>query len=243
MAEQWLVTGAASGIGAVLAKELVADGHRVLAWDVEESPLGEPVIVDLLHADEVASAAAAVTHQLDAVVHCAGVHLPTRILDDHLVEWFEKSIALHCTALLRILRGVHSQLRPGSAVVAVTTVSTDLAYESSLAYGASKAALRRIVQQLSIELGTGGVRVNAVSPGAVRTPMTEARWRDHDADLRRLAGLPIPRRAEPAEITSAIRFLASPAASYITGVELVVDGGLTAAAGQLAPVGPEELGK
>ncbi|MBW3664273.1 MAG: SDR family oxidoreductase [Actinobacteria bacterium] len=230
-ARPWVVTGAASGMGHELARTLTAEGVRVHAWDRDPVPAaaGGGVAVDLADPEQIVAAAARVEGPLACLAHCAGVLLPTSIDDHTAATHLRTSLEVHCTSLLLATQALRDRLRNGGSIVAVTSVATTVGYRGSLAYGPSRAALARLVQQLAVDLAPDGIRVNAVSPGAVRTPMTAHLWSDAEADARRQHSVPIPRRADPGEVTTVIRFLASNAASYITGTEVRVDGGFVAA--------------
>ena len=99
-------------------------------------------------------------------------------------------------------------------------------YPGTLAYGASKAALRRSIAQLAVELGGVGIRVNGVAPGAIATPLTAPTWADPNFVAQRLAIIPLGVQGKPESISSLVRYLASDEAQYITGETINVDGGV-----------------
>lgn len=226
-------------MGRELAAGLVGDGVQVTVWDRDRPDIEGVSWVELDLTDTPAVLAAARGHHgsLDALVHCAGAHLPVKFDDETVEEALGLSIALHASALLAAVRGLRTPLQQArGAVVAVSSAAAHLAYYRSLAYGASKAALERIVEQLAVELAPDGIRINAISPGLVRTPMTTPIWSDPAKVAERVRTIPLGRMGEPSEIATLIRFLASDASSYITGATIPVDGGLSVALAHALPV-------
>ncbi len=116
----------------------------------------------------------------------------------------------------------------GGAIVNIASTSGLLASENRAAYVASKHGVVGLTKQLALDLGPLGIRVNAVAPGVVRTPMTEAYFEDPVAVEKLNSVYPLGRPAEPEEVAEAVVFLASDAARYVTGAILPVDGGYTA---------------
>jgi NAD(P)-dependent dehydrogenase (short-subunit alcohol dehydrogenase family) len=232
----WLVTGGSSGIGRSLVLNLLSARERVHSWDISPPEWARSEIgdlsqffyseVDLTKPASILAAADQLPVDLAAVVHCAGAHRQVPADSADIEPAFSLSMSLHCAALAVCVRAVQSRLVScRGAVVAISSQAAHMTYPGSLAYGASKAALERVVEQLAAELGPFGVRVNGVSPGAVHTPMTEKIWLDPVKSAARLKNIPLGRPAGTTEICDVIRFLASDAASYITGVILPVDGG------------------
>jgi NAD(P)-dependent dehydrogenase (short-subunit alcohol dehydrogenase family) len=235
----WIITGGASGIGRELASKVTSNGDTVTIWDRDQPDVkhAEWVQVNLTDVEAIATAAAAQDGPLDAFVHCAGVHMPVASDDPAIAEAIATSMSLHASSLIVAVRGLGGALRAaGGSVVAISSAAAHLVYPRSAAYGASKAALERIVQQLAVELGPE-IRVNAVSPGAVRTPMTESIWSNPELSAQRRRTIPLDRPAEPREIADVIEFLASDASSYVTGVTIPIDGGMGVALAASLAVG------
>ena len=237
-----LITGAAGGIGSAIARRAAISGARLAlvgrSADRLQPIIDEvrgrgaealPIAVDLGSVDGPAEAVAqAVDHfgGLQSVVSNAGV-MSRATLTDTTVEEFDEQFAVNTRAgwLLALAAREHLAASGGS-LVAIASMSASHASPFG-AYSASKAALLMIVEQLAREWGPDGIRVNAVSPGMVMTPMSPAA---NDENLRRSreASIPLRRMASPDDIAAAVEFLLSDAAAYITGENLTVDGGVRA---------------
>lgn len=229
-----LVTGAARGQGAAIVSRLRADGVRVVACDVLADELAASVAH---HGDDVLAAHLDVTSEegwhravataverfggLTSLVNNAGV-LHRASLADETTEGFEGSWRVNCLGPFLGIRAALELLRAADGAAVVNTCSTGAvrAFPNHAAYGSSKWALRGLTQIAAAELAPHGIRVNAVFPGPVETPMLDA------ATQRRLVATSASGRlGQPAEIADAVAFLLSDQASFINGAELVVDGG------------------
>ena len=226
----WIVTGGASGIGQQVVADAAAAGHRVLVWDVKEPEAQAGVgfeQLDLTRPEAIREAAERVEAPLDCFVHCAGTLVSTSIAHANLVEAMELTFRLHCVAFVASVQALLSKFpQTGGTAIAIASAGMSMVYPGTLAYGASKAALQRSIQQMAVELGGRGIRVNSVSPGAVATDMTRHLWQDPDFARERLKHVPLGRQGETKYISDAVAFLASDAACYITGEDLWVDGGV-----------------
>jgi glucose 1-dehydrogenase len=136
--------------------------------------------------------------------------------------------AVNTRATWLLARAAHPALKAArGAVVAVASMSGSQAHANLGAYGPSKAAVIMLARVLAQELGPDGIRVNTVSPGMVRTGMTAAVYADERVAAERAALVPLARVAAPEDIADVIAFLLGPDARYVTGHDLVVDGGVT----------------
>ena len=219
-----VVTGAGSGIGAATAKRLRVEGWSVLGLDLA----GDDPDVVRVDVTDLAALEAAVAQlgdsPVDALVLAAGIWSSE---DDRYsvvpLDVWERTMAVNVTGAMLSLRVVAPRLRPGSAVVTMASLAALTGIPKRDAYTASKGAIVALTRAWAADLIRLGVRVNCVAPAQVATPMTR-----HVTGLDK-ARLPLGREAEPAEIVEVICSLISPAASYLNGVIIPVDGGLTAA--------------
>ncbi|ORA37773.1 oxidoreductase [Mycobacterium aquaticum] len=229
-----LVTGAARGQGAAIVRRLVADAYRVTAADlaIDELITGTaefgdqvlPVELDVTSPEQWRSAVDATVSRfgaLSALVNNAGV-LHRASIADETPGAFENSWRVNCLGpFLGIQAALHSLRRArGAAVVNTCSTGAIRPFAHHAAYGASKWALRGLTQVAAAELGPDGIRVNAVFPGPVQTPML-----DETTQARLAQRATLGRLGQPTEIADAVAFLLSEQASFITGSELVVDGG------------------
>jgi NAD(P)-dependent dehydrogenase (short-subunit alcohol dehydrogenase family) len=230
-----LVTGAARGQGAAIVKRLHKDGFRVAACDLlvddlaatVESVGGDAAIaipLDVTSEDQWQAAVAAVVDRfgsLTTLVNNAGV-LHRASLADETAAGFEGSWRVNCLGPFLGIRACLEHLRTAEGAAIVNTCSTGALrpFPNHAAYGSSKWALRGLTQVAAAEFAPSGIRVNAVFPGPIETPMldeaTQARLTDRSV---------LGRLGKPMEIADAVAFLVSEHASFITGSELVVDGG------------------
>lgn len=225
-----IVTGGSSGIGLQIVQDMKARGDDVVSWDIKAPPPDCDFAfetVDLTDLQAIRSAADRAPLTVDTFVHCAGVFQSTSIADDNLTEAMLFAFRVHTLAFVAAVQALLEKFTPGNAsVIAITSAGMDMVYPGTLAYGPSKAALHRAVVQLAVELGGRGIRVNGIAPGAVATDMTRHLWQDPAYAIERTKHIPLGRQAEPRAVSDAVAFLASPAASYITGEILWVDGGV-----------------
>jgi NAD(P)-dependent dehydrogenase (short-subunit alcohol dehydrogenase family) len=227
-----LVTGASRGQGAAIVRRLRADGYRVAACDVraEElaasiADLGDAVVGVHLDVTSPEQWAAAVDRTVEAfgslttVINNAGV-LHRAALADETLEGFQDIWRFNCLGPFLGIQASLSQLRRADGASIVNTCSTGAirAFPTHAAYGSSKWALRGLTQIAAAELNPDGIRVNAVFPGPIATPMLDA------ATQSRLTAT-LGRLGEPVEVANVVAFLVSDQASFMTGAELVVDGG------------------
>ncbi len=245
-----LVTGAASGIGRATCLRLARDARAgggpasIAAADVGPSPALDGLVEELralgaaplpLHGDlgapdvsgRLVEEAVARFGGLDGVVSNAGLNRPGALVDYAVEDW-DRVFAVNTRATWLLARAAHPALRDArGAIVAVASMSGSHVHANLGAYGPSKAALIMLVRVLAQELGRDGVRVNAVSPGMVRTGMTARVYADARVAAERDALVPLGRVATPEDVADVVAFLLGPGARYVTGHDLVVDGGVS----------------
>jgi len=246
-----LIAGGAGGIGRAVACLLAKEGARVLVADRRAEAAAEAAAaigpaaqaLTLEVTDEDAwSRALDVADGLggpDIVVAAAGVAHAAPLVDLRLSEWRRVMAVNLDGAFLAVRAGLRAMREHGrgGAVVVVSSASGLKAVPNTAAYGAGKAALGQLVRVAALEGAPDRVRVNAVVPSGVETPMWEGMpffrdLRDRDGEAAAYAALsaqtPLRRFAKAEEVAEAIAYLASDAAAYVTGTELVIDGGYTA---------------
>jgi Tropinone reductase 1 len=224
-----LVTGGTRGIGLAICDELRALGAAVLCV-ARHADGADTVAADLTTADGRARIVAAARERgpLHVLVHNAGgnVRSPLVGYDDATVE---QLLALNLTAPLLLSRDLHPLLRAaaGASVVHVGSVAGALALPTGVAYAAAKAGLAQAARTLALEWARDGIRVNTVAPWYTRTPLVEPILAQPARLAAILAATPMGRIAEPVEVAAVVAFLALPAASYVTGQCVAVDGGMS----------------
>lgn len=235
-----LVTGGADGIGWATARAFAAAGYRVVVGDIRPSDAAERarqlgadhigLNCDVANEADVVRLLAAVERlcgRLDVVVNNAGIgspHLPTT---EQSLTAFQRVLHVHLSGTFLVSREAFRLMSPGGgAIVNVSSIAGLGGLPRRNAYGAAKAGIASMTRAMACEWAASGVRVNAVAPGYVETDLVRKLADEgsvNEARLRRR--IPMARLARPEEIAATILFLCSPAASYITGAVLNVDGG------------------
>jgi NAD(P)-dependent dehydrogenase (short-subunit alcohol dehydrogenase family) len=240
-----LVTGAGSGIGRAIAARFAEAGARV-AVHHHTSRDGARVVVDAIRAaggdarsfeadltragepERLVEGVAAAFGRLDALVNNAGRYPLAGLLEMTADEWNEV-LAANLASALACLQAAGRRMAAagGGAIVNVTSIQAFRAAPELAHYSAAKAGLEMLTRSAAVELGRAGVRVNTVAPGLIWREGIETAWPDGVA--RFVARAPLGRLGQPHDVADACLFLASPAARFVTGATLVVDGGVLAA--------------
>ncbi len=238
-----VVTGAASGIGRATCERLVAAGCRVLAVDSDADRLDDlrgPAVTGIAADVSDPAARTALVEQVDEaggltyLVNAAGILRP-RALPDVTLDDVRAVFAVNLEAPLFLSLELAGRFHPGGAIVNVSSAAAKLGATTELAaYAASKAALLSITRSLAFAFAPQGLRVNAVCPGIIDTPMQEQLLRslvesrqssEAELTVARLTSVPLRRGGAPAEVADVIWFLLSPGAGYMTGQAINVTGG------------------
>jgi len=245
-----LVTGAGSGIGRVVCQRLAEEGAEVVVTSQNpehvETTAGlvaevcgrQPAsfVLDVADASSVQAVVAQVGARfgrIDVLSNNAGIELPhgpsvAKTTDE---EW-DRVFLVNVTGMFRVCRAALPFMSKGGSVINMASMNSLVAYENDAAYTASKGAVLQFTRALAVETARAGIRANAVCPGIIDTPLTQAflDLADDPAALRAEyeAAAPLMRMGTPEEVANCVVFLASNAASFVTGSALVVDGGATA---------------
>lgn len=240
-----LVTGATGGIGAAIVRRFAAEGAALSVADVQSS-LGEALVAELLHAGGRAAyldldvtkedrwrVAVEDTVQrfggLNILVNSAGIYRRAQLEEVGESEWDRmfavnaKGVFLGCKAVAAAMRAAG-----GGSIVNLSSIAGLVGSAISTDYNASKGAVRILTKSVAVQLAKDNIRCNSVHPAPIATTMGYEAAPEGEIRRQRLAEIPLGRFGEPEEVASAVLFLASDESSYVTGSELVVDGGLTA---------------
>ncbi len=241
-----LISGGARGMGAAHAKLFAKEGAKVVIGDILEEEGhrteaeinevgGECIFIRLdvtSEADWQQAVAAAVTRfgKLDILVNNAGV-VSRGTLEDTTVQEWDRVMNVNAKGVFLGTKAAIPEMRRagGGSIVNTSSISGIVGQDSiQPVYNASKGAVRIFTKSAAIQYAKDGIRVNSVHPGAVDTPMAGARLADPELQRQAAARNPLGRTAQPEEIAYGVLYLASDEASFVTGSELVIDGGYTA---------------
>ena len=240
-----VITGAGSGIGLATARRFAAEGAKVIAVDISadagkaaaEETGGEFVACDVSDEEQVKALFDGVAERygrVDIAFNNAGISPPD---DDSIlvtgIEAWERVLRVNTTSVFFCCKYANPHMQrqgKGSIINTASFVALLGAATSQIAYTASKGGVLAMTRELGVQFAREGIRINALCPGPVATPLLlELFAKDPERAARRLVHVPMGRFAEPEEIAAAVAFLASDDASFMTASQFVVDGGITGA--------------
>lgn len=236
-----VVTGAGSGIGAVIARHAAKDGYRVAVWDIDSAAaegvaadIGDAAVahtVDVSVEDSVEAGFAALGEAPALVVNNAGLVRFGPLLSLSVADW-EAVLAVNLTGTFLVSRCAARRMTAagGGAIVNISSVNGIAAAPNAGAYTSTKAGIIMLTEQMALEWASSGVRVNAVAPGLILAGMSDPIYADKEVRQLRQNQVPTGTLGTAEDVASAVLFLASDKAGYVTGQTLAVDGGLTKAA-------------
>lgn len=231
-----VVTGANGGLGQAIVLHLAAMGATVVRTDLRESsvPASVPasgffVACDITQEASVKSAAQTVAEKLgrcDILVNNAGIFLPAIPLEEMPVETWDRVFGVNTRGTFLCVKhfGALMLKQQSGSIVNFASIAASIPNQLS-PYGPSKAAVLALSRQLAVEWGPHGIRVNTVSPGLVRTAMSENYYQNERIHTARKSAVALRRIGSPEDVANVVGFLASDAAAYVSGQEIVVDGG------------------
>jgi NAD(P)-dependent dehydrogenase (short-subunit alcohol dehydrogenase family) len=229
-----VITGGANGIGLATTRLLSQAKADVWVIDMEqEGPLeraaefgAHGTTADVTNRASLEAAFDQAGDDLDIVVACAGIVSTASLAETKPADW-EKIIAVNLTGMFHTVQiAAKKMIKRGKGCIVLTASTNSVDGEPDLiAYNASKAGIIGLLHTAANELGPHQIRINAVCPGLIRTRLTEDKFENSRAMREYFRHIPLGRSGQPAEVAAAVAFLASEAASYITGAALTVDGG------------------
>jgi NAD(P)-dependent dehydrogenase (short-subunit alcohol dehydrogenase family) len=239
-----LITGGASGIGKAIAERFLFAGARVTIFDQQAVSAGQfdpddrvvAIRGDVAREPDVRDVVSRTNDRfglIDVLFNVAGIELSGRIEEYSADDW-DRQMAVNLKGAFLFAKHTVPQMKGrGGVIVNISSIDALMGYPMLAAYDSSKAGLLAFTRSLALECGPDGIRVNAICPGYTQTPLLQA-WFDRQPDPEQvkrdiIASHPLRRMGRPSDIAEAAFFLASDAASFITGTYLVVDGGITAA--------------
>jgi len=225
-----IITGAARGQGLAEVERFRSEGAHVIAGDVLEH---DGLHLDVTSAESwtaAVSSAVDVHGRVDVLLNNAGVRAVAPVQEMPIAD-FQRVLDINLIGPLLGIQAVVPYMPRGSSIINVSSLNGLAANANTSAYTTSKFALRGLTKSAALDLGPLGIRVNAILPGVIRTPMVSYIVDDYEERLA--AGLPLGRIGEPMDVASAALFLASDESAWVSGQDFVIDGGQTASTPRL----------
>ncbi|MDN7241070.1 SDR family oxidoreductase [Planococcus sp. N028] len=235
-----IVTGAGKGIGRAIALAVAEAGANVMLVARTEKDLQQVqqeigndrtsfCVADITDRKQIQNVVEKTIEQfgkIDVLVNNAGMNIRSSLANATDVEW-HKIMDTNAQSVFMFSQEVAKKMNGGGSIINISSVGGERALKTGIIYAASKAAIIQMTKVMAMEWGPSNIRVNAIGPWYFRTPLTEKLFNDQEYLNSILAVTPMKRVGELPEVASPVVFLASDAASYITGQTLFVDGGMT----------------
>lgn len=242
-----LVTGAGGGLGAALAEGLAGAGASLMLAGLPgeaglarlEAQLAEAGcpsarveadLGDAAAAGQLVAATLARFGRLDILVNCAGINRRQPILEV-TAETFDRIVGINLRATYMVSQAAARAMIEGGRggkIINIASLTTAIGLDQVSVYGVTKAGVGSLTKTMAVEWATHGIQVNAIGPGFMRTPLSDALWEDPERRRWMVERIPVRRGGQPEELVGLAVLLASPASSYISGQTIYVDGGFLA---------------
>lgn len=240
-----IITGAASGMGACEMELFAAEGAKVIAIDINYEGLCEKINDSGLGSDMVyplrgnvgsasdwkdaVNTAISQFGKIDILVNNAAVYIPHDLENFNLEIWY-KTMDINALGVVLGMNSVIPSMieNNGGSIINISSIDANVGTGNSAIYSASKGAVRAITKKMALDYAKNKIRINSVHPGLVVTPMTFEQIHDENKGSYAQFHTPLPYLGKPEDIAYGVLYLASDEAKYVTGSELVIDGGLTA---------------
>ena len=236
-----VVTGAARGLGLAMTEALLKAGAHVIMVGSNEQRINETadefqsdglpasaIACDLGNREQLTSLTGSILarERLDVLVNNAGVTF-THELSDYPDDAWSRTFAVNVEAPFQLAKRLSPLMKESGSgsIINITSIGAELGFPNNPAYGAAKGALKQLTRALAADLGADGIRVNNIGPGYFKTDMARLSWNDLARRRARTERTLLGRWGEPDDLAGAVVFLASDAASFITGQSLYIDGG------------------
>jgi dihydroanticapsin dehydrogenase len=239
-----LVTGAASGIGAAVAERFLSAGYQVAFFDINgqaaratasritfaaRREVLEGDVSNEQHVKEAVTSTVTDLGSLDVLINNAGIEINGTVVDLSAEQW-ERQLAVNLRGVFLFSKySIPEMRRRGGSIINISSVHALVSWPRCAAYDAAKSALIGLTRAMAVDHGSDGIRVNAICPGYIETPLLEQRFATGAANKQEVLKFhPLGRIGKPNDIAEVALFLASDAASFISGTHVTVDGALTA---------------
>ncbi|MCX6748041.1 MAG: SDR family oxidoreductase [Candidatus Pacearchaeota archaeon] len=233
-----IVTGSARGIGQAIAVEFARQGADVVVSDIipgddtlkkiktlkRKAIYVKTDVTNKKDIENLINETIKNFKKIDILVNNAGIFITQPTLDCSQENW-DKTININLRGYFLCAQAALKHMKKGASIINISSVAGISGYAMAAAYCASKGGVRLLTKSLAVEFGPKGIRVNSIHPGIIETAMTQGILEDKKIKESTISKLPLRRTGQPIDIAGPAVFLASDAASYITGEELVVDGG------------------